>query len=239
MTDTTSIAGSGLRRIGRESLRDQVRAEIRNAIFNGQFAPGERITIRALAAALGTSPTPVREALNQFVAEGTLELLPNGSVAVPDMSVERFREITEIRQALEGLAAARAAERVSTTECAALSNLLGSLQELAARKAWPAYLIRHREFHFQVYEAARMPMLSETIDSLWLRCGPVLTFVVPTYVARKRGAAHHAELVDALARGDGKGARDAVCADIGEATSYLLTLAREDGRIHAPDTTGQ
>src|SRR3546814_3182807 len=105
------------------------------------------------------------------------------------MTAVRFQELVEIRQSLEGLAATRAAERTRPSECGALTALLDALQTLAAKSAWRNYLVRHREFHFRVYGAARMPMLSETIDRLWMRCGPVLTFVVPDYVARKRGAA--------------------------------------------------
>ena len=102
-------AAYALRPVGRDSLRDQAYAAIRDGVLAGRFAPGERVTIRALAASLGTSPTPVREALNQLVAEGTFELLPNGSASIPAMTLDRFAQLRAMREALEGLAAERAA----------------------------------------------------------------------------------------------------------------------------------
>ena len=76
-----------------------------------------------------------------------------------------------------------------------------------------------------------MPLLTEAIDALWLRCGPVLSFVVPEYVRRKKGAAHHAALVAALGTGDGAAARAAVCGDIADAADWLCGLADAGGVI--------
>jgi DNA-binding GntR family transcriptional regulator len=224
----------GLRRVERDSLRDQAYAEIRQGVLGGRFAPAERVTIRALAASLGTSPTPVREALNQLVAEGIFELLPNGSASIPPMTVARFVQLMAMRQALEGLAADRAAAAIDAAGPARLAGLLDDLQALAAAGDYRAYLARHREFHFAVYQAAGMPLLTEAIDGLWLRCGPVLNFVVPDYVRRKKGAAHHAALVAALAAGDGAGARAAVHGDIADAGNYLQGLADAEGVIARP-----
>jgi len=229
--DTAMSELNGFRRIERDSLRDRVYEEIRAGIFAGRFAPGERVTIRALAAALGVSPTPVREALGRLVAEGAFAPLANGSVAVPELDAERFAELLEMRLALEGLAAARAAGRIAPAETDRLAGLLDVLGGLAARHDWAGYLARHRDFHFRVYEAAGMPLLTGTIEGLWMRCGPALGFVVPEYVARKRGATHHAALVDALRRGDAEGARTAVVADISEAGAYIASLAGPDGTI--------
>src|SRR3546814_19880152 len=82
-----------------------------------------------------------------------------------------------------------------------------------------------------------MPMLSETIDRLWMRCGPVLTFVVPDYVARKRGAAHHAHLVAPLVAAAGNRATPALRAAIGEAVASPLSLAHRAVLIRPPRDT--
>jgi DNA-binding GntR family transcriptional regulator len=224
-------AAYALRPVGRDSLRDQAYAAIRDGVRAGRFAPGERVTIRALAAALGTSPTPVREALGQLVAEGTFELLANGSASIPAMTLERFAQLQAMREALEGLAAERAAAAIGAAALADVRGLLAELQALAAAGDFKRYLARHRAFHFAVYRAAGMPLLTEAIDALWLRCGPVLSFVVPDYVRRKQGAAHHAALVAALAAGDGAAARAAVCGDIADAAAWLCGLADAEGVI--------
>ena len=224
-------AAYALRPVGRDSLRDQAYAAIRDGVLAGRFAPGERVTIRALAASLGTSPTPVREALNQLVAEGTFELLPNGSASIPAMTLDRFAQLRAMREALEGLAAERAAAAIDDAALSGVRGLLDELQALAAAGDFARYLARHRAFHFAVYRAAGMPLLTEAIDALWLRCGPVLRFVVPEYVRRKKGAAHHAALVAALGTGDGAAARAAVCGDIADAADWLCGLADAGGVI--------
>ncbi len=67
----------GLARLERETLHERAYDEVKKAIMGGAIAPGEPMTIRALAKALGTSVMPVREALRRLVAERALELLPN------------------------------------------------------------------------------------------------------------------------------------------------------------------
>src|SRR5687767_9318198 len=82
-----------------ETLSTHVERGIREALMSGRFQPGERLNISALASALGTSATPVREALSHLAAEGAVELVPGRSVRVPLFSRERFEELKLIRMA--------------------------------------------------------------------------------------------------------------------------------------------
>ena len=66
--------------------------------------PGQRFTLRGLAAAIGTSAMPVREAVTRLAAEQALEVLPNRAIRVPLMTRERFLELRTIRLQLECLA---------------------------------------------------------------------------------------------------------------------------------------
>src|SRR5687767_14976592 len=83
----------------RENLSSHVERGIWRAFKAGRFQPGERLNISALASALGTSATPVREALSHLAAEGAVELVPGRSVRVPLFSRERFEELKLIRMA--------------------------------------------------------------------------------------------------------------------------------------------
>src|SRR5262245_13315456 len=65
------------------NLEDAAYAQMRQALIDGRFSPGQTFTIRALAQAFGTSPMPVRDALKRLVAERGLDLLRNRSVIVP------------------------------------------------------------------------------------------------------------------------------------------------------------
>src|SRR5947209_1554134 len=73
------FAASGDAVDGRDlAIEEQVYRQIRNALMNGQFAPGERLSIRKVAAALHTSPMPARSALRHLATERALDVLPSG-----------------------------------------------------------------------------------------------------------------------------------------------------------------
>jgi DNA-binding transcriptional regulator YhcF (GntR family) len=95
------------------ALRDQVVGNLRNAIINGQFAPGARLVERQMCELLGVSRTLVREALRQLEAEGWIRILPYRGPVVITMTPDEVRDLYEVRSALEGIAAQRAATRAT------------------------------------------------------------------------------------------------------------------------------
>src|ERR1700743_3341902 len=97
----------GLARIDRETVQDRVYGVLRDRLMRGGFEPGQKLKIAELAAALGTSAMPVREALNRLTAERALESMPNRSVRVPSLSKDCLQDLMETRFAVEGLAVAR------------------------------------------------------------------------------------------------------------------------------------
>lgn len=97
-----------LRQVSRDTLQDQVYRQIREALMSGRFQPGQKLTIRGLAEALGSSPMPVREALQRLSAENAFEVTETSRLRVRMMTVERLREIRDARVALEGLLAEKA-----------------------------------------------------------------------------------------------------------------------------------
>ena len=110
-----------VQRLQRATLNDEVYHELRRAIMSGAIEPGSTMTIRGLAQSFGISLMPVRQALNRLVAEHVLVLLPNRSVALPRIDAARFREITRIRVALEGLAAEEAVAHVDADAIARMA----------------------------------------------------------------------------------------------------------------------
>src|SRR6476659_3132276 len=102
------------------SLRSQVYESLREALTAGRFLPGQKLTFRFVADALGVSLTPVREALRRLVAEGAFEMQPNRSVRVPLMTREKILELRDIRMALEGLAVEKAANLADRQQVAGL-----------------------------------------------------------------------------------------------------------------------
>ena len=89
--------------------------------MTGCFKPGQKLLLRPLAAELGISVTPFREALLQLVSEQALSADSSRSLAVPAIGLERFREIRDLRIELEGRAVEAAVRNTAESDLAALS----------------------------------------------------------------------------------------------------------------------
>ena len=223
--------------VERMPLWDQAYAELRRALLAGRFQPGKRILLRDTAEELGISLTPVRDAVNRLIAEHVLERGSSGQgggAVVPRIDVARFVELLTIRCDLEARAAFCAAQRMTRDDVRRLEHLLDRMRTLIHSPRLDGYLDVHRAFHFGLYSASRMPILEGLIENVWLRCGPVLNYVLPDYVLTAKGTDLHATALDALARRDGDGAADAIRRDIREAGAYLVGLAGPDGLIEMP-----
>jgi DNA-binding GntR family transcriptional regulator len=229
-----NFAGPTLQPIEKETLWDRVYAQLRDALFAGRFEPGERLVLRELADSLGTSITPVRDAVARLIANGVLTLGPRNTALVPDVGTEVFKQLLIVRTELEGRAACEAARNVDAKSVSKLERRLAQMQKLIVDRNLKNYLDLHRQFHFGIYEMAKMPVLYEMIESLWLRCGPALSFVLPEYVYQLKGTDHHLKVLDAIRKGDTNRAEAEIIADIEEAGQYLLSLADEKGRIRRP-----
>ncbi|MCJ2137475.1 GntR family transcriptional regulator [Methylobacterium sp. J-026] len=226
-----------MRQVERLPLWDQAYAELRIAMLGGRFGPGERILLREVAAELGISLTPVRDAVNRLIAEHVLERGSSGQgggAVVPRMDVVRFDELLTIRCDLEGRAAARAAERCASGDLGVLDELLAEMKALIRAQNLNVYLDLHRRFHFELYALARMPILEGLIENIWLRCGPVLTYVIPDYVLLEKGSDLHTAALSALRAGDADAAATAIRQDIREAGRYIVGLADAAGLIENP-----
>lgn len=220
--------GGRMAKVVRLTLADSVYRDLKELLLAGRAAPGERFTLRGLAAAVGTSPMPVREAVSRLVAENALEVLPNRAVRVPLMPRARFEELRLIRVSLEGLAAARAAEIADADD---LAEIVGFERAFAAEREKPrgdgaVAMAHNKDLHFALYRAARLPLLFGMIETLWLQIGPVLNLdflAGPERLRQGEAHLHHAALVAALKRRDGEAARKALIDDIWSAGDFILS----------------
>jgi DNA-binding GntR family transcriptional regulator len=128
-----------------------VYAELRTAILRGEYAPRQRLIETELTERYETSRFVLRNALTRLENEGLVELQPNRGARVREISVSEAIEITEIRRAVEGLVAARAAELISDAEIAHLREL-GESMKAAVRAA---DMLRYSELNAQLHGAVR------------------------------------------------------------------------------------
>lgn len=187
---------------GSESVADALRA----LILSGQYAAGARLGEVELAAVLGVSRTPVREALRLLASEGLVELTPHKGARVMSWSAAELEEVFALRAQVEGLAARRAAERVTAGELAELERI--ALAHAAATAAGPArdldqvYAL-NSDFHAGIVRAAGGGTSLTTVVGSLVHSA-VLHRTLHTFddVAMARSSRHHLEIVAALRNRD-------------------------------------
>jgi GntR family colanic acid and biofilm gene transcriptional regulator len=219
-----------IQKLHRENLTTRAYAGIKDALMKGQFRPGEKIGIRELARQMGTSPTPVREALLQLVSSHALEMKPAHSVRVPVLKKERYLEVRTLRIALEGLAAEQAAEKISTRKIEELKHVHEALAEAKTSGNYKETLARNQAFHFEVCKAAEMPLHLALLEILWLQIGPSLNLIYPPASPDTAEKHYHLQIIDAFNVRDGMRARKGIENDLICGGAQLLDyLERRDG----------
>lgn len=218
-------ASVNLTPVPRETVNDRVYHELRRALIQGLFEPGQVLTIQDLATTLATSTMPVREALSRLISEQGLEAMPNRSVRVPPVDATRIEDLLQARIVIEGAALEMAAPRLSAHELDELKLLVRhhDAQPHAAKTAVETQLELNQTFHFRIYRAAGSSVLIPIIESLWLQSGPYIRAAAMAFdPASKIASSHyHSEIVAALQTGNVTAARAALASDISRAFDLL------------------
>ncbi|GAB3568780.1 GntR family transcriptional regulator [Amycolatopsis endophytica] len=132
------------------NLRDQVLEVVRQAMVSGEIRPGDIYSAAALAARLGVSTSPVREAMLTLVNQGLMEPVRNRGFRVVAMSEQDLDEIYELRQLLEVPATLSAAAKASPADLERLSGLAREIEAAAAAGDVPRFLDADRRFHLDL-----------------------------------------------------------------------------------------
>ncbi|MDG1579379.1 GntR family transcriptional regulator [Pseudomonas sp. GOM6] len=207
-----------------DNLQEQLYQRIREGLLAGRFQPGQRLKIRDLAAEWGTSPMPVRAALQRLVAEGALEGEPQRSVRVPAMTRERYQNIFQVRLGLEGLAVELATPNLKAADLAELRDCVARMDEAIEQRDVQTYLDANSQFHLQLYGACGNPVLLRSIESLWLQIGPFFNRLFTGADLSLRLNDFHEEAFAAIEAGDAKAARQAMEQDLLYFARFLLNL---------------
>jgi DNA-binding GntR family transcriptional regulator len=225
-----------LARVGRDTINQRVYAELRRSLIHGAFDAGEMLRIVDLAATLGVSTMPVREALARLVSEQALEALPSRSVRVPLITRGRLDDLARARVLIEGELVGLALRKLRVADFATLETLTSACETAfkskAADKAKKAAELNHA-FHFHIYQAAGSPVLIPIVESLWLQSGPYVRMAARIHDENKGVPAvhHHYQLIDALKRRSERDAVQALTNDISRSFDLIRgRLAAETER---------
>ncbi|HWV75904.1 MAG TPA: GntR family transcriptional regulator [Isoptericola sp.] len=132
----------------------QVRDELRAAILRGDFAPRQRLVEADLCEQFGARRFAVRAALQDLVAEGLVERQPNRGARIREISLAEAIEISEIRMVVEGLVAARAAERATSADAHRLTAIGKQMRKAVDTGDATTYSDLNAELHSTLREIA-------------------------------------------------------------------------------------
>ena len=158
LTARTPLGGAAGRQLASERLRQ--------AILAGDMAPGQRLVEEELAAMLGVTRASLRAALFDLTADGLAERIPNRGARVRAVTVAEAVEITECRMALEGLCAAKAAERITDPEATRLRQLGVELERAVAGGEPLKYSALNHELHRLVREMSGQAVAAALLERL-------------------------------------------------------------------------
>lgn len=218
-----------------KSLTEQVQETLEGLLQSGQLPPDTRMSIRDLAAQLGVSTMPVRGAVSRLVAQGALVTERNRAVLVPRLSVEDFRDLTDVRILTECHTLRLALPNISPDTLAELHRLNDAFSLAMTDPTATDAVLLNQKLHFTIYAAAQSPTLMQIISTNWLRAGPMISLDIGLPSRRLRNAHSvraHGDMLDAIATRDPEAATAALTSDIRTTANHII----RDAMTPASDT---
>jgi DNA-binding GntR family transcriptional regulator len=176
---------------------------LRDMIVQGELAPGTKLNERVLGEALGTSRTPLREALKYLASEGLVDLLPNRGAIVAPLDAERVKQMFAVMGALEALAGELACRNTTDDEINEIRALHFQMLAHHARRELGDYFRLNQEIHLKIVDAAGNQPLAEIYRSLNAHVRRARYMANLSHERWDRAVSEHGEILDALTRRDG------------------------------------
>jgi len=203
-----------------KTIRQKVYHHIREEILKGAIAPRERLIEAKIAGQIGTSRTPVREALHNLELEKLVVSIPRVGYVVRGMDMEEVEQICEIRAAIEGLAIAWATAKQGEKLIQALTRNIENQKKQIAKGNLNGYVELDAQFHDIIARLAgsdRLLELTQTLRRHMLRYRIQCIYMTETAERSMHG---HERIVAAIEKGDRE--------EIAAAVKMHLIQARDD-----------
>jgi DNA-binding GntR family transcriptional regulator len=204
----------------RQLLADRAYVELRDRIVTLRIAPGAPIDEDALGAELQMGRTPVREAIKRLALENLVTVFPRRGTFASEINITDLAHISDVRAQLEGHAAYRAAERITSAQRDELMDLLKELAHREGTQDLPTLMGLDARVHRFIFRCAGNPFMEETLArylNLSLRIWHLVIDRLPHLSAHVH---EHEAVLRAIEMGDPVGARDTLA-------EHIATFERE------------
>ncbi|WP_315722325.1 MULTISPECIES: GntR family transcriptional regulator [unclassified Bradyrhizobium] len=215
-------------RIPAPSLAEGTFTRLRHMLIVGEVRPGQQMTLGVLARLLGTSPTPVRDALSRLATADALQQSREFGVIVPTLGAAELEELHRLRIAVEGLAFANAAEMHRKADWRAFKLLHTDVCRAAETARAVQFASAVWALRVALLGLSEPSVLSMFVDRIWCRFGPTFTQKAEDHDTRREMTMRLGDIVEAIGQRDPSGAERAVIAEIDGRGLYRNLEANQD-----------
>lgn len=208
-------------------VREQVLGNLRTAIYDRTFAPGQRLIERELCELTGVSRTSIREALRQLEAEGLVKIVPNRGPIVARISAKEAAELYEVRAVLEALAVQLFTQRATAEQIAQLNAAVDRIE--AVSPGGPASLLHAKDHFYDVLlTGADNAMVVWVLESLRARVTHLRATSLHRPGRSQETVSELRSLLDAISRRDAEGAWLAAVHHVKQAAAVAQQVLAEE-----------
>lgn len=215
-------------------VREQVEAQLRQAIASGHFAPGARLIERELCHLLGVSRTSLREALRQLEGDGLVTNIPHKGIIVAAITSREAEEIYEVRAVVEGLAARLCAEHLTPTLEKALTTAMEQVEEAHRAQDIEALVAAKELFYRVLLSGCGNRTIGAVLRSLHNRIASLRTLTLARPGRAEACVAEMRQILLAILATDGPAASQACAAHMQQAARVAaIVLQRQEHTVPA------
>jgi DNA-binding GntR family transcriptional regulator len=219
--------------VARPQLSQDVARYVRRRIFDGAYAAREYVRLEQLAAELGVSVTPVREALLELRAEGLLVQQPHRGFMVLPVTGRDIADVSTVQAHIGGELAARAAANITDEQLTQLKDLQAQLEDAYKQHDRERAVRLNHEFHRAINLAADSPKLAQLMGQI-TRYAPEAVF--PTVEGWPgQSVKDHRRVIAALEKRDEERARTAIAEHFVAGVAPLVEHLMEQGVVNHAD----
>jgi DNA-binding GntR family transcriptional regulator len=214
-------------KIERRPLGEQVTNLVRRMILTGDLRPGQRLVEERLAKRIGTSRTPIREALHRLEQENLVERPSKGGYTVRPMSVREVEDVIGVRAALESYAVELAARSITPDQLARLEKNVEEYQAALGKKQMKRLVELNTDFHGMLYQIADSQLLTRLATDLAEVLYRFRVSLLGDLESAARSLKGHRRMLAAIREGDADRAARACREHIHAGGKWILAQIRE------------
>lgn len=185
-----------------QSLSERAYLAIRNLIVTLELAPGAVVSEQDLMTRLGTSRTPVREALRTLADERLIDVYPRRGMFVAGVDVRDLASLSEVRVQLEPFAARLAAARRSTDDLPLLESLIDRIDSIGPAPGERDLMTLDQEIHEAIYRLARNEFLQGVLAQHYIHALRIWFLALDRVSTLDQAVLEHRQLLEAVRDGD-------------------------------------